>query len=347
MIAFAELEISIYLNIMAVVTMLGFLIISRRMRQRVTVGDRIFFIMCINVLLYAVLSLSAILVPADTPEQYYWKAMIFKTLIELVVLFTIYQWLLFVGYGVHESKDHLRRRYWIFLFPMAILVVLFIVNLFTEILFTYDENHVFRPKPLFTLVVVVELVYFVISGVLIWWNNRRVDRMERFHFAPILIPFATGLFETFVSEIAIGPIGFTAAIIFIFFSMTERWQYDDEIPGFYHRAILDYMREQVKTGRADYYCVILFKSEGNEEALADLIRAELPKRGKAVHLSEGVFAAYLGKGKEDLRDLIVLAVTESAEEYDKAHPDRPIALTTEVINRKKDEDVEVLLECAV
>ena len=343
MIAIAEREITIYLDVMALATMIGFMVISKRFWQRKNTGDRIFSIMCISVLVFTVFSMVQNLIPRGNPELHKQLLLISETILELAELYLTYQWILFLGYWIYESADHLKRRYWGFLIPLGIITVMYAVNLFNGCMFVFDDDFFLNPTPIYLLVALVQLIYFVISGVLIWKNNRTVDRMKVFHIAPILAAFIFGFIQLVFARIDTSPISFTCAVIFVFFPMTERWQYDSEIPGFYHAAMIQYMKEQSLAGREDYWSSIVFKAGGDSKALAQIIRKELPKQGKPVHLGHGSFAVFLDKGKDDLRDMISFAIEDAAREYDDEHKDNPINLTVEVRNRKSDETIEQFL----
>ena len=343
MLEIAEREITLYLDVMALVTMIGFMLISERFRQRKTAGDKIFFIMCINVLIFTLFSMAQNLIPRGNPELHKQLLLVFETILELAELFLTYQWILFIGYWIYESADHLKRRYWGFLLPLGIITVLYAVNLFKPILFFFNDEFRIVPMLLYFLVMLVQLTYFIISGVLVWKNNRTVDRMKVFHFAPILAAFIFGFIQLVFSRIDTSPISFTAGVIFVFFSMTERWQYDSEIPGFYHAAMISYMKDQSLAGKEDYWSSIVFTAGGDDKALAEIIRKELPRRGRPVHLGNGSFAVFLDKGKDDLKDMISFAITDAAREYDDEHKDNPIALSVEVRDRKRDETIEQFL----
>ena len=343
MIDIAEREITIYLDVMALATMIGFMLISKRFRQRRTGGDKIFSVMCISVLIFTVFSMLQNIIQTENVELHKRLLLISETILELAELYLTYQWILFLGYWIYESVDHLKRRYWGFLIPLGIITVLYGANLFTGWMFVFDDDFLLRPRPFYLLVALVQLVYFVISGVLILKNNRTVDPMKVFHLMPVLTAFIFGFIQLVFSSIDTSPVSFTCAVIFVFFSMTERWQYESEIPGFYHAAIMKYMKEQSLSGKEDYWSGIVFKAGGNSKALAQIIRRELPKQGKPIHLGHGSYAVFLDKGKDDLRDMISFAIEDAVREYDDEHKDAPINLTVEIRNRKSDETIEKFL----
>ena len=59
-----------YLDVMAFITILGLILISKRIRSRNTAGDRIFMAMCINAMAYSLLSLLIMYIPFVTRIQY-------------------------------------------------------------------------------------------------------------------------------------------------------------------------------------------------------------------------------------------------------------------------------------
>lgn len=348
MLEITELEIGLYLDFVAIVTMLGFMIISDRFRMRRTAGDRIFFIMCINVIIYICVNTSQSIVLSSNQRGFETLLLFQETAMEILILFITFEWLLFVGFWIYESADHLRRKYWPFLVPMAFLIILYVVNLFTGILFRfeYDYEYYISAKIPYLLVALVQPVYFLISGFLIWKNNRSADRMKTFHFAPVLIPFIMNFVLLLTLDVDAASIALTCGLIFIFISMTEHWQYESGIQGFYHRAFLNYIREKVRGGKENVGSVIVFKTGGDELALAGIIRDELPRDVRPIHLDRGAFAVCLGEGMDDLKDMIVMAISDAADEYDIGHPGEKIGLVTEIRERKENESAEHFLNIA-
>ena len=260
-----------------------------------------------------------------------------QTAIEVTGLFMAYIWLMFVGYTVFSSKDYLKREYWPFFIPIPLLLILFIINIFHPILFKYDQMDFFIYYPAYYVIAAVEVVYILVSGVLICRNNINSDRMRRFRIAPVLIPVAMVPLVYLATGTRIGPICYTVAIIFMFFSMTARVQYYDEEPGFYNRAYRDYMGELVKEGRKDYKNLILLKCEGDDRVLADIIRGELPSGVEKVHYHKGEYEVFSEHGSESYLDMICGMLSHAAEEYDRTHPGSPLRMKCERKKRDKGE----------
>ena len=343
MIELAEQHISIYLDVMSLVTMIGFMIISNRLRMRNNTGDRLFFIICCNVIAFSFLNLIKHIIPGSGIIFGKEILTILGTFLELIEILVTYQWILFVGYWLYESTDHLKRRYWGLAVPLVLIVLMYFINLFTGFMFWYGDDLNLRLRWPFLLVEMVQFIYLVISGVLIWKNNRNTSGMNKFHFAPVLLPFIISFILSGITAIDASSMGFAIGAIFIFISMTERWQYDSGIKGFYHRAFVNYMKEQAKAGKEDYYSAIVFNTSGDELVLADIIREVVPKTVKPVHLSEGSFGVFLGKGKEDLIDMITASLTEAVGEYDLEHQNAPVALKVDVRDRRADESIDDFL----
>ena len=326
------------------VAMLGFLIISKRLRSRNTPGDRIFINMSISVMIFTVLSFyrsAAFLVPI---EYYKVERMVSQTLVEMIVLVIAYQWILFTGYIVYGSRDYLRRKYWPFLIPIAVVFVLLIINCFTGFIFEHEKMFDYTYKPFYYVISGVKAMYAVASAVIIVMHNRKADRMHRYHIFSVLMPVAAIPLLYLGGDARTGPTCFMATLIYMFFFLTERWQYEDEEAGFYNNAYLDYMKELVDEGRKDYKAAIVLQCKGNDHELGSIIRKELPRDVERVHVREGHFEIYSEQANADLLEMICGVLKEAADDHDKKEPSAPIALETTTMCREKSEDAAGFLK---
>ena len=318
-------EIKICTNTMAIVILLGMIVFSKRIRSRNNAGDRLFLAMIVDVIIYALLNVIQSIVIDNaiiTYEKVHFFLMIlnaFTCLWDILVLLISYRWLLYVGYIIYGSADYLRRRYWPFLIPIPILSLLLMINMFTNFMYGYDLFFEMVRKPVYYIIPITEGIYILSSAFLVWKNNRKADRMHMFHFEFVLFPVVVGFLFEYMIKLSIVSLCFAAALAFIYFSMTELWQFDDEEKGFYNSAFFDYMKELAAEGRNDYTSAVYIRCNGVEAEMASIIHTELPREVVKVHVRKNVYGIYAEKGKDDLMDMIVDVIKDGVSEYEKEH----------------------------
>ena len=337
----SNVSIRAIISLLAFMIVLGLLVLSKRLHSRHNAGDRLFFGMGINVLVYAGLAFATVAIPFKTPETFFFFKLLADSFIEITVLFLLYQWILFVGFTIYGSADYLRRRYWPFFIPIPVLIICLFVNWFTGFMFEYSHL-LLKYHTVYYIVPVLELVYILITAVMIIRHNLKADRRRRFHLTFVLIPVAIGFLTEYVVSINLGPLSFAAALIFIFFSMTERWQYYDEERGFYNSAFFDYMKELVAEGRKDYTSVIYIKCKNMESEMAAIIKKELPHRVVKVHVRNDVYGIYAENGSEDLMDMIADVIREGVSDYEK-ESGKTLEFDRETLYRKSGESAAEFL----
>ena len=313
-----QASVRAFISLLAFIIILGLLILSKRLHSRRSAGDRLFMSMSISVMIYSALAFASACIPFTTPEAYFKITLVVKSIIEISVLSLLYQWLLFVGFMIYGSKDYLRRRYWPFYIPIPVLAILLIVNGYNGFLFEM-ELYQWKYHTVYYLIPGLELAYIIITIIMIIRHNIKVDRRRKFRLTFVLIPVATGFLTEYVLGMKLGPLSFASALVFIFFSMTERWQYYDEQRGFYNAAFFDYMKELVAEGRKDYNSVIYVKCRGGETEMAEVISSELPREIVKVHVRNDVYGIYAEKGKDELMDMIEDVIREGASDYEREH----------------------------
>ena len=328
----------VYLNIIAIVILLGVIVLSRRLRSRGTPGDRIFVVMSLVVILFAMFNVSVSNLTYDFDIDIYFRnTNIMINCMEICTVILSYQWLMYVGYMIYGSRDYLRRRFWPFLIPIPVFVILLIVNIFTGFLFKYDLLLERVYKPSFYIIPITEVLYILFTVVIAVRHNLKADRLQKFHISFVLVPVAIGVFVENIFNLRILPLCLAAALAFIFLSLKEQWQFDDEERGFYNRAYLSYMKELVNLGRKNYSCVLRVTCSGDDAVVAELIRSELPRGIEKVHSKKGVYEIYAEKGSDELLGVIGEALEEGASEYGKEHQGKKLELETETDYRAKGE----------
>lgn len=332
-----ESVVTIYLNSMAFFMVLGLCIISTRVKSHEYLGDRIFMDMCIGVMVYAVFSTIEYLFIGPYFEKYYYIAFLSRTVAISTMLVLSYQLLLYVDFMMYGSRDYLYRKYWKAAIPIVICIALLVINIFTGIVFyESEEGWVYHDTFLYYLILLVMAANFVASIVMAVKYNRNVGHLHFFHMTPMIIPYTVGMLLTIFSTFCAGPIGCAIGMTFIYFSLIERWRYDDEETGFYNRTYVDEVIRRSNKGQADYSIALTFEVAGSPEVLTDVLKGLLPREGEVVRLSNRSFLLLLPGKDGKLGDWISGAVQKMVAEYDRTHPGEELGL--EIRSHVRDQD---------
>lgn len=342
-----ESVVTIYLNSMAFFMVLGLCIISTRVKSRKYLGDRIFLDMCIGVMVYAVFSTIEYLFIGPYFEKYYYIAFLSRTIAIGTMLVLSYQLLLYVDFMMYGSRDYLYRKYWKAAIPIVVCIALLVINIFTGIVFyESDEGWVYHDTPLYYLILLVMVVNFVASIVMAVKYNRDGGHMHFFHMTPMIIPYTVGMLLTIFSTFCAGPIGCAMGMTFIYFSLIERWRYDDAETGFYNKTYVDEVIKRSNSGKAEYSTALSFEVDRSTGVLIDVLKGLLPREGEVIRLSDNAFLLLLPGQGEKLAGWISSTVTRMTSEYDGSHPGEELGLQVRsyVRNTDKEETIDEFLQ---
>ena len=343
-----EAIVTVYLNCLALYMVLGLCVISRRIRSHESLGDRIFLDMCIGVIFYAVTSCIEYLIIGSDYDKFYIVAVVCRTLSIISMLVLSFQWLLYVDYMIYGSRDYLFRKYWKVTIPLLLAIVIVIIIMIDEIYYYQKgDGPVYFDIRFFYLVIFVMLGNFIASIVIAVKYNREVRRLHFFHVTPVIIPYTVGMFMAIFSPYCAGPIGYAIGMTFIYFSLIERWRYDDPGTGFYNKTYLSEIIRLCAEGRANYTSAIRFDVDRSSETMVDVLTGLLPRDGEVVRLGENSFLLFLENGGEKLTQWISNTVTRVTNDYNNAHPGDEICLNIDSYMRGSDEPADAFVRSVI
>ena len=213
--------------------------------------------------------------------------------------------------------------------PIVIIFLLFLINLFSGVLFSIDESLNIHFSLLYNITVIINLLYFAISLVTFFrYKSRKGGNMAFFSILPFLIPVAAGALGELWFFYKTEPSGFAAGLVFLYFSMIQCWMYEDADSSFYNHNYLHYVRDCMKAGNSKIISAAIFSGK-NAEALAQILKEELPVDHETVKLEEHryIFLSQVPNKNylQGLTDLVLAA----ADTYDQEHPENPISFSSE------------------
>ncbi len=310
--------------------------LSQRLVHARANEDRMFLGLCAGAGLNAIFGNGFFLAKAAEVPASRVIMLINMTLGRIVMLMLLYFWILYVDYKLNQSRDHLFRKYPLFVVPVGIAFILFIINLFTGILFTIDDALQVHFTKLYYVIPLFNLAYFVISCTVFYNYRKRNEKVESFTVFPFLIPVAAGVVGEFFYFYTVETVGIAVGLLFLYFSMVAYWRFQDNDPFFQNCTYLKHLCSCIKDGTSPVKSVAIFSGK-NEEALVMILKEELPKDNLTIRLGGKRFLFCANtSGRNYLRGLSEL-IRESAEDFDKTHPDMPIAFEVEYRVLPKDD----------
>ena len=143
-------------------------------------------------------------------------AMTIETILDMSINLMLLSWLLYAFFVMYDSIDYLKRRLALYMVPIAILMVLEIVNLFNGMLWYYDENVVYHDTDMYSICDVIRYAYLFIS-VFQYRNYRKVNgRMQFFTIWPYLLSMLWGTLIELTTEISGFTLGAAIGVTMVF-----------------------------------------------------------------------------------------------------------------------------------
>lgn len=240
-----------------------------RLKKHERTEDRYLFYECIMVIVILILQLSLIpLVYSDSTIAYY-AFVVALTVNEVLYMFIILQWLVFVDYSLYRSKDHIRRRYKHAAIPIIILAVIDIIQSF--LIFFTDVSLYSRaalPEILQYIKLAIELTYIVIAVVLERKHSKESREPRFLRLEAFIIPFIFGVLIRFYDSamLALG-------IILTYAAVKRRDRYIERESGLYNGEYLEYLRTYRKDlGEKSEYGLSV-KAPGHGKEMAALLKS--------------------------------------------------------------------------
>ena len=329
--------VTLYLDAMGFLSVLGLAIISRRLSLHSAPGDRLFLDMCISVMLYAVFNGAAYCFTDPALIISERAAVVLRSVAIAALLVFSFQWLLYVDFMIFGSRDYLFRIYKKHAIPLAAALLMLLINVFTSIAFEPLYGGLFDDKPLYFVLMLPVAVYFIYSILMAKRYSSRVKRLHFFHAKPMALPFAAGLLLTLTTPYSAAPLGSAMGLTCIYFSLVERWRYEDSDTGFYNRAYMKEIMESLTKGDFDYRAAIIFEAKAGSSELVSMLKQLLPRNGEVVRLKENRFLLLLENGDKSLISWITGKIRLLCDKYDRVNPGNEIELCIYEFLREKDE----------
>ncbi len=328
MIIDSRAAVTVYLDMMAFMISVGLLSIGRT-RKSDDWELKLFRLMCLTNIGITICSIVSFSMYGYTEEWRRTSVLLSRTLTYFLMQVILFEWLLYVDYRLHGSRDHLTRNYKPFFIPMLLSGLCLLVNCFTGFVFTVNPDMHISVTPVFRLIQVVGYFYFLYSIFVIVSYRAKGNRTDYFHMHTMVIPVIAGEILNTLTKYHISPISLSIGLVFLYCSMIEKWRFDDETGTFMNRQYLDYIGRLLSEGKREYRSIMIFSARENPDALAKILEEEKPRYAEMIRVNDKKFVLCMEEDRIAALRMLSDMVSESAEEFDEAQKSGKIGLQVE------------------
>jgi hypothetical protein len=276
-------------------------------RDRHITEIRMFFGMCVSTVFLALWD-SAKYIYFMVPTHQTWLEDVYITLTNpltaIVSLVIVVQWLLFVEYSLHQSKDLIRRRFTRVLIPFFISTaveiigtVVFVIGGETgsfDLMFMADRVHLLSTAFMF--------MYMLLTYVIVHQERVRKRLPRYILITPMAVAVLLGYFLDTVTYRSLFALFVATGLISVYFSIRKQHAWEDDNTGYYNkdylRIIMDYIDEKNIEGGT----IIRFSTKNDSRSLAKILHQMEPDNSKTVFMGKGVFLIITDTQTEDVID---------------------------------------------
>lgn len=237
-------------NTIGAVLMIILLISSRTHARTVFVDEKIFLTMVWLTLSLCTAEFLSFLVDGATFPGAMMLNRILNSLLFAANISFAFIWTVYVDFKVYGDQQRLRRRYvWIGL-PAAAIVLMSLLNLFSDVFFTISAENVYSRTPLVPLTYLCSYGYLLYGMTLVYG---RKNQGRKYLFLPVMvfmIPILIGsLCQFFFYGLSLVWVSVAVAVVSLYINIQNEDAYVDALTGLYNRLYLNRHLREIRPGK--------------------------------------------------------------------------------------------------
>lgn len=230
--------------------MIILLISSRTHARTVFVDEKIFLTMVWLTLSLCTAEFLSFLVDGATFPGAMMLNRILNSLLFAANISFAFIWTVYVDFKVYGDQQRLRRRYvWIGL-PAAAIVLMSLLNLFSDVFFTISAENVYSRTPLVPLTYLCSYGYLLYGMTLVYG---RKNQGRKYLFLPVMvfmIPILIGsLCQFFFYGLSLVWVSVAVAVVSLYINIQNEDAYVDALTGLYNRLYLNRHLREIRPGK--------------------------------------------------------------------------------------------------
>ena len=237
-------------NTIGAVLMIILLISSRTHARTVFVDEKIFLTMVWLTLSLCTAEFLSFLVDGATFPGAMMLNRILNSLLFAANISFAFIWTVYVDFKVYGDQQRLRRRYvWIGL-PAAAIVLMSLLNLFSDVFFTISAENVYSRTSLVPLTYLCSYGYLLYGMTLVYG---RKNQGRKYLFLPVMvfmIPIMIGsLCQFFFYGLSLVWVSVAVAVVSLYINVQNEDAYVDALTGLYNRLYLNRHLREIRPGK--------------------------------------------------------------------------------------------------
>jgi hypothetical protein len=222
-------------------------------------------------------------------------------------------WLLFVEYTLHQSLDIIRRRYPVAMIPFYVGVVIIIIGIVVPI----PEStpiYVMRLVGVLNKLGLLIWCFYVFGSYYVLYNEKKRKLIPQYiKLTPTVISIVTGLIIASFTYYLMDGLGYAIGLLFADYFMFRRLSYIDPETGFFNEKYIAVLEKEAKKKNIHYAMVIKFKTSGQKEKWAGILKSWEPDNCKIVSNSEGEYLVISEIHKRPIAERFIALVRDNCE----------------------------------
>ena len=328
---------TIYANIVAIMLDVGMIALARKLKMKDEMEKKIFLSLVFLVIMASVGYLLCEYRDRGVLEVNNTGAILIETYLETMLSLFSFQWFLYVDYRIFHSIGHLKRDLKFFVAPFFVTMVLIVINIFTGILIWFDEDMVYHETPVYVVIDLIRLLYFIGSLAFLEYHKRNDKRMRFFSVKSFFIPLLFYVLLYYFTPYATVTLGLSIGLALIYVQIVNALCYQDMETGFFNRFYLKTLTEEIQNGEYELNSALVYVlPEGDTEYMANLISAQLPQECDTIRYSKDAIITLA-----DVKDRAPLHMLSEDIEMSFEEEKIPISVSYS-LRKKKESGVEFL-----
>ena len=318
------------INLAAALLMLGVLVMTLRRNAAQGKSGRVYRYLAWATLAMALSGLAVEFAEASSEARVI--AIILETILELSINMMLLFWFLYAFFVMYDSYDYFKRKIKLYMIPVVILVVVDIINMFTGIIWYYDENMVYCETTMYDLYDLLRYTYLLMSIYQYIVFTKENGEMRFFSIWPFIVPIVWGSMVEWVTPTAGFTLGGAIGITLLLILSSAKVSFTDEESGFFNSLYLNNIHDRVRQGEREPHLIISYSMpEGYDiKVFSDRLRQILPEKCDTVRNGPNDFITIVYGQTKGLAAMLKEDMALMAEELN-------IELKPRAITKKKKE----------
>ncbi len=344
-----EIHVTFYADVAAAMLSLGVLVLcSRGIIKDDFLGGLFRLLLVVSICLSAIDAATYARKYHEFPGAYP-LAMGLQTLLELVLNFIIFLWLLYANYKIYRSRDSIKRKFYQFMIPLFVLMGVDIINVFTGILFYYDEHVMYHTTWLVIPYYLIRYFYFFSIVIQIALHKRHNRNLKFFDMGGFIIPVLVGGLVTNLSPYSVMALGFAIGLCNEYAGIINERSFMDRQTGYFNRFYLRYLKNDIDREVFSPRSGIIFRLTDPEDMgdFAEILSSLLPKKCEVIRYNEDTVVMLAETANRGGLHMMSEDVNLAVEKFNTDHKDRTLSVSMDTISKKKKETAKGFYEMLI